>query len=148
MFRSCLPRAGERIRNVDTVGLGFTGAIMAGELAKAGLDVVGLQRDRTPGEDLNSARRARRDEVFVALRADVGQLDRHDHLPQQDVRTGTSDPARGELPGEDVGGSSIHWGGQYWRCLPADFRNHSVIQERCAAKAIPEDMHPGLVGQL
>jgi gluconate 2-dehydrogenase alpha chain len=44
-----------RLKEVDAimVGMGWTGAIMARELSKAGLTVVGLERgqDRTPGED-------------------------------------------------------------------------------------------------
>ena len=44
-----------RLKEVDAVmvGMGWTGAIVARELAKAGLQVVGLERgqDRTPGED-------------------------------------------------------------------------------------------------
>ena len=44
-----------RLKDVDavTVGLGWTGAILARELTKAGLSVVSLERgpDRVPGED-------------------------------------------------------------------------------------------------
>ena len=44
-----------RLKEVDAVivGMGWTGAIMARELTKVGLKVVGLERgqDRTPGED-------------------------------------------------------------------------------------------------
>ena len=41
------------------VGMGWTGAIMARELTKAGLNVVGLERgqDRIPGEDFRSPER-------------------------------------------------------------------------------------------
>jgi gluconate 2-dehydrogenase alpha chain len=44
-----------RLKEVDAVavGLGWTGAIMARELTKAGLNVVALEKgqDRKPGED-------------------------------------------------------------------------------------------------
>jgi gluconate 2-dehydrogenase alpha chain len=44
-----------RLKEVDAVmvGMGWTGAILARELTKAGLNVVGLERgqDRSPGED-------------------------------------------------------------------------------------------------
>jgi gluconate 2-dehydrogenase alpha chain len=44
-----------RLKDVDAVmvGMGWTGAIMARELTKAGLSVVGIERgpDRVPGEN-------------------------------------------------------------------------------------------------
>ena len=44
-----------RLKEVDvvTVGVGWTGTILARELTKAGLTVVGLERgaNRTPSED-------------------------------------------------------------------------------------------------
>ena len=48
-----------RLKEVDavTIGLGWTAAIMARELTKAGLNVVALEKgqDRIPGEDFSSA---------------------------------------------------------------------------------------------
>lgn len=45
----------KKLKEVDVVlvGMGWTGSIMARELTKAGLSVVGLERGahRTPGED-------------------------------------------------------------------------------------------------
>ena len=45
-----------RLKEVDAVmvGMGWTGAIAARELTKAGLDVVGLERgaDRIPAEEM------------------------------------------------------------------------------------------------
>ena len=53
-----------RLKDVDAVmvGLGWTGAIMARELTKAGLNVVALERgpDRIPGEDFTLPRCATR----------------------------------------------------------------------------------------
>ena len=44
------------------VGMGWTGAIMAREFTKAGLNVVGLERgpDRTPGRGFHAAAHPRR----------------------------------------------------------------------------------------
>ena len=75
-----------RLKEVDavTVGLGWTGAIMARELTKAGLNVVSLEKgqDRIPGEDFILP--AVRDEVRYAQRLELmmGQFDRHADLPQ------------------------------------------------------------------
>src|SRR5580692_12218329 len=62
-----------RLKEVDavTVGLGWTGAIMARELTKAGLNVVALEKgqDRIPGEDFTIP--AVRDEVRYAQRLEL-----------------------------------------------------------------------------
>ena len=62
-----------RLKEVDAVaiGLGWTGAIMARELTKAGLNVVALEKgqDRTPGTDFILP--AVRDEVRYAARLEL-----------------------------------------------------------------------------
>ena len=62
-----------RLKDVDavTVGLGWTGAIMARELNKAGLNVVALEKgqDRTRGQDFILP--AVRDEVRYAARLEL-----------------------------------------------------------------------------
>jgi gluconate 2-dehydrogenase alpha chain len=62
-----------RLKDVDavTIGLGWTGAIMARELTKAGLNVVSLEKgqDRIPGEDFILP--AVRDEVRYAQRLEL-----------------------------------------------------------------------------
>ena len=44
-------------------------------------------------------------------------------------------------PGEMVGGTAAHWGGNARRFLPHDFEIHSRIKERYGASFIPEDCH-------
>src|SRR5712692_4052677 len=64
-----------RLKEVDAVmvGMGWTGSIMARELTKAGLTVVGLERgeDLTPRE--NFALPAVRDELRYSYRLDLIQ---------------------------------------------------------------------------
>src|SRR5438105_2272764 len=64
-----------RLKEVDAVmvGMGWTGAIMARELTKAGLNVVGLERgpDRIPGEDFILP--AVRDELRYVARLELMQ---------------------------------------------------------------------------
>ena len=75
-----------RLKEVDAVmvGMGWTGAIVARELAKAGLQVVGLERgqDRTPGEDFILP--GVRDEMKYSQRLELmTDNHRHHHLQQR-----------------------------------------------------------------
>lgn len=134
-----------RLKDVDavTVGLGWTGAILARELTKAGLNVVSLERgpDRIPGEDfiLPSVR----DEVRYAQRLELMMDNSIDTLTFRNFSDERALPIRrigAFLPGEGVGGSGIHWGALHWRFLPSDFRLRSSLAERYGANAIPDDM--------
>ena len=134
-----------RLKDVDavTVGLGWTGAIMARELTKAGLNVVSLERgpDRIPGEDFIVP--SVRDEVRYAQRLELMMDNSIDTLTFRNFGNEQALPIRrigAFLPGEGVGGSGIHWGALHWRFLPSDFRVRTALTERYGAKAIPDDM--------
>ena len=112
-----------RLKEVDavTVGLGWTGAIMARELTKAGLNVVSLEKgqDRIPGEDFVLP--AVRDEVRYAQRLELMWDNSIDTLTFRNFPKEQALPIRrigAFLPGEGVGGSGIHWGALHWRFLP------------------------------
>src|SRR5215813_9827781 len=134
-----------RLKDVDAVmvGMGWAGAIMARELTKAGLSVVGLERgaDRNPKEEFGLT--TLRDELRYGRRLELMQDNSIDTI------TFRNEPAEGALPirrfgaflpGEGVGGSGIHWGGLHWRFLPTDFRIRSLLAEKYGAKSIPDDM--------
>ena len=134
-----------RLKDVDavTVGLGWTGAIMAREMTKAGLNVVSLERgpDRIPGEDFILP--AVRDELRYSQRLELMMDNSVDTLTFRNVPDDRALPIRrigAFLPGEGVGGSGIHWGGLHWRFLPSDFRIRSTLTERYGAKSMPDDM--------
>ena len=134
-----------RLKEVDAVmvGMGWTGAIVARELAKAGLQVVGLERgqDRTPGEDFTLP--GVRDEMKYSQRLELMSDNSVDTITFRNEPAEMALPIRrwgAFLPGEGVGGSGIHWGGLHWRNLPADFRIRSELTQRYGAKAIPDDM--------
>jgi gluconate 2-dehydrogenase alpha chain len=134
-----------KLKEVDAVmvGMGWTGAILARELTKAGLTVVGLERgpDRTPGEDL--ALPSVRDELRYVRRLELMQDNSLDTITFRNQPTELALPIRrfgAFLPGEGVGGSGVHWGALTWRFLPTDFRIKSAIGERYGAKATPGDM--------
>jgi gluconate 2-dehydrogenase alpha chain len=134
-----------RLKEVDvvTVGLGWTAAILARELTKAGLNVVSLEKgqDRIPGEDFTIP--AVRDEVRYSQRLELMWDNSIDTLTFRNFGNEQALPIRrigAFLPGEGVGGSGIHWGGLHWRFLPPDFRIRSAITEKYGANKIPDDM--------
>ncbi|HEY2186192.1 MAG TPA: GMC family oxidoreductase, partial [Xanthobacteraceae bacterium] len=134
-----------RLKEVDAVmvGMGWTGSIMARELTKAGLTVIGLERgeDLTPGEHF--ALPNIRDELKYVHRLELVQDPALEtitfrHRPLEEAlpmrRMGSF------LPGNSVGGAANHWGGLHWRYLPSDHRCRSHIEERYGASVIPADM--------
>jgi gluconate 2-dehydrogenase alpha chain len=132
------------LRAVDAVvvGLGWSGAIFAKELAEAGLQVVALERGpwRDTIPDFVAGRS--HDEIAWGLRRGLMQdLSRQTvtfrHSPQDRAL-----PQRWPGPfqgAEGVGGSGVTWGGQACRMLPADFRMHSGSVRRYGRRAVPSD---------
>src|SRR5499426_2535970 len=134
-----------RLKEVDAVmvGMGWTGSIMARELTKAGLTVIGLERgeDMTPGE--NFALPNIRDELKYTYRLELVQDPALETITFRHSRSDLALPMRrmgSFLPGNSVGGAANHWGGLHWRYLPSDHLCRSHIVNRYGAKAIPEDM--------
>jgi gluconate 2-dehydrogenase alpha chain len=134
-----------RLKEVDAVvvGMGFSGAILARELTKAGLNVVGLERgaDRNPAEEFTLTRL--RDELRYVVRLELMQDNSTDTITFRNGSDELALPIRrfgAFLPGEGVGGTGIHWGALHWRFLPTDFRIRSVLTEKYGAKAIPDAM--------
>src|SRR5262249_43455967 len=147
--RSRISREGRRematrLKEVDAVmvGMGWTGSILARELTKAGLTVVGLERgeDLTPRE--NFALPAVRDELRYSYRLELIQDPALETVTFRHRPSESPLPMRrfgSFLPGNSVGGAANHWGGQHWRYLPSDHLTRSHIVERYGAKAIPDD---------
>src|SRR5262249_32012657 len=134
-----------RLKEVDAVmiGMGWTGAIAARELTKAGLNVVGLERgpDRIPAEDFGLT--TLRDELRYVQRLEMMHANSLDTIPSRTAADEQALPIRrfgAFLPGEGVGGTGSHWGALHWRNLPTDFRIRSALAERYGASAIPDDM--------
>src|SRR3974390_2311416 len=134
-----------KLKDVDAVmvGMGWTGAIMARELTKAGLTVVGLERgaDRVPKEEFTLAQL--RDELRYVQRLELMQDNSIDTISFRNEPSESALPIRrfgAFLPGEGVGGTGIHWGALHWRNLPTDYRIRSVLTQKYGAKAIADDM--------
>src|SRR4029077_13582158 len=121
----------------------WTGSIMARELTKAGLTVVGLERggDIKPSEHFTMP--SVRDELRFSRRLELVQDPAMETLSFRHRPSESALPMRrmgSFLPGNGVGGAGNHWGGQRWRYLPSDHLTRSHIVNRYGAKAIPEDM--------
>ena len=125
--------------DVAVVGMGWAGGIVATELARSGLSVVGLER----GSSISpNDRQASRDEVRYSLRHPLTQdvsseswTLRHDldepALPLRDVGS--------FRPGTGVGGSGLTWAGSCWRFTDHDFHLRTRLEERYGEEALPPD---------
>ena len=123
------------------IGVGWTGGILAAELTKAGMTVVGLERGHGQRNtedfqhDHDELRYSVRGQLYqdysaetVTLRHSLGRR----ALPMR--RIGSF------CPGVGVGGAGVHWNGQTFRYHPSDFRMRSETIERYGASRIPPEM--------
>ena len=132
-----------RLKPVDvvTIGVGWAGSIMATELSKAGLKVVGLERggDR-PQKDFTLP--GVHDQLKYDKRLELFEDLSRTTLSFRNTPGETARPMRrhGPFPwGEGVGGAGFHWAGWTWRHTPWDFQMRTRTIERYGAAAIPAD---------
>jgi gluconate 2-dehydrogenase alpha chain len=137
--------AATRLKPVDAVivGMGWTGSIMARELTRAGLNVVGLERGahRTPAEDFTLP--GIRDELRYAVRQELFQDTAIETVTLRHAPGETALPIRrwgAFTPGTGLGGAGSHWNGMHWRYLPYDLNPRSHIEARYGRNAIPPEM--------
>ena len=128
-------------KDVVIVGLGWTGSIMALELARAGLEVVAIERGpwRDTATDFNIGTAP--DELRYAVRHDIFLRTRQETMTMRNNSSQVALPIRrwgSFLPGNGVGGAGSHWNGQTWRFLPDDFRLRSHMIERYGEQIMPE----------
>src|ERR1700709_2821381 len=134
-----------KLKEVDVViiGLGWTGGILAKELAEAGLKVVALERGAMRSTDKDYAVPNIRDELRYVVRHDLMQNTARDTLTVRNNPTQEALPMRrlgSFLPGEVVGGSAVHWSGHTWRWTDMEFKVRSLYEERYGKAFIPDDM--------
>ncbi|WP_347710884.1 GMC family oxidoreductase [Bradyrhizobium sp. CB1650] len=130
-------------KDVVVIGLGWTGSILAYELAKAGLTVVAIERGpwRDTASDFPPA--YAQDELRYAVRLDLFLRPQQQTMTFRNNARQTAMPIRsfsGFLPGNGVGGAGVHWNGQTWRFLPSDFELRSHLEGRYGRGALPADM--------
>ncbi|MBR7798129.1 GMC family oxidoreductase [Agaribacter marinus] len=126
--------------DVVIVGVGWGGGIIASELTKQGLKVVGLEKGQErETEDYYMAH----DELRYAVRYELMQ-----DLSKETITFRGNEKMRA-LPmrqygsflfGDGVGGAGVHWNGQTFRFLPYDFEIRSKTIERYGKGKIPADM--------
>src|SRR3979409_1798501 len=125
------------LKEVDAVviGVGWTGSILARELAKAGL-AGGRRAPRVA-----VALRGGREELKYANRQELFQDSQMETVTLRHSPAETALPIRrlgSFLPGTNLGGAGSHWNGNTWRLLPYDHKPRSQILERYGRNAIPE----------
>ena len=125
--------------DVVTVGVGWTGGIVAAEAAKAGLSVVGLERGKSRDtEDYQHVH----DEFRYGIRYELMQDTSKETITFRNSRDERALPMRrmgSFLLGENIGGAGTHWNGQTWRFLPYDFEIRSMTEERYGEEKLGDD---------
>ena len=134
-----------KLKEVDAVvvGLGWTGGILSKELAEAGLKVVALERGGMRSTANDYSLPGVRDELRYVHRHDLMQNTQRDTLTIRNNVKMEALPMRqlgSFLPGEVVGGSSVHWSGHTWRWTDMEFKVRSLYEERYGKSFIPADM--------
>lgn len=131
----------KKLDKVDavTVGVGWTGGIIAAELAKEGLNVVGLERggDRST-EDFQMIH----DEYRYAVRYGLMQNTAKETITFRNKPDERALPMRrlgSFLPGEGVGGAGDHWNGHTWRFLPYDLEIKSQTDKKYGKDKLGKD---------
>ncbi|HKG39292.1 MAG TPA: GMC family oxidoreductase [Conexibacter sp.] len=130
-----------RHRPVDavTIGVGWTGGILAAELTKAGMTVLGLERGHQRGtEDFSDDH----DELRYAIRSELFQNTAEETWTLRHRQGERALPIRrlgSFLPGIGLGGAGVHWNGQTWRFHPRDFTYRTTAEEVYGDR-IPSDM--------
>jgi gluconate 2-dehydrogenase alpha chain len=125
------------------VGFGWTGAIMAIELAEAGLNVLALERGADQDTVPNWAYPKVTDEIAQSARNGLLQNLAKTTVTIRHGRDDVAVPYRqiGSFkPGTGVGGAGIHWSGVHSRVMPEELRLKSHVTERYGAGFIPEGM--------
>lgn len=130
-------------KDVAIVGLGWTGSILAYELARAGQDVVAIERGPWRDTATDFPPSYAPDELRYAIRLDLFLRPAQETLTFRNNASQTALPIRSWasfLPGNGVGGAGVHWNGQTWRFLPSDFQLRSHLEQRYGKSFLPEDM--------
>lgn len=135
----------ERLKPVDvvTIGVGLTGSLMALELAKAGLKVVGLERGagRSTVPDFQGP--TIHDELRFSVRKGMMQDNTREPVTFRNSSDDTALPLRrwgSFLPGTGLGGSFVHWNGQTFRFQEADFIYKTHIEQRYGKKILDPEL--------
>ncbi|MGD0151771.1 MAG: GMC family oxidoreductase [Xanthobacteraceae bacterium] len=120
--------------DVVIVGVGAAGGILAAELGKAGMKVIGLER----GPRLKTSDFEPHDELRYFQRQDLRPDPKRMPVTWRPNAKATAHPIPSQNNGNQAGGGTVHYGAVSWRFHEDDFRVRSQTIERYGADAIPE----------
>jgi gluconate 2-dehydrogenase alpha chain len=120
--------------DVVIVGMGASGGVLAAELGRAGMKVIGLER----GPRLKTAD-FQLDELRYFQRQDLRPNVKRAPVTWRPNTNARANPTPGQNNGNQAGGGTVHYGALSWRLHEGDFRARSQTIERYGASAIPED---------
>ncbi|NUU67110.1 GMC family oxidoreductase [Enterobacteriaceae bacterium BIT-l23] len=129
--------------DVLIVGFGWTGSLMAMELADTGLKILALERGEARDTYPDFAYPRIADELTYGIRLKLFQNASKETVTVRHKMSDTALPYRrfgSFLPGNGVGGAGVHWNGMLWRALDADLKMRSTVIEKYGADFIPADM--------
>ena len=119
--------------DVVIVGVGAAGAILAAELASAGMRVIALERGpRHVQADFKAL-----DELRFFQRQDTRPNVKRQPVTWRPNANARATPLRVLNYGNQAGGGTVHYGAVSWRFHEDDFRARSQTVERYGAKAVP-----------
>src|SRR5437879_2174706 len=120
--------------DVVIVGVGAAGGILAAELGKAGMKVIGLER----GPRLATKDFAPQDELRYFQRQDLRPHPKRQPVTWRPNTNARATPIPTQSYGNQAGGGTVHYGSVSWRFHEDDFRVRSQTIERYGAATIPE----------
>lgn len=125
--------------DVVTVGVGWTGGIIAAECAKAGLKVRGLER----GKERNTENFMMvHDEYRYAIRYELMQDLSKETITFRNNAKQRALPMRqlgSFLLGEGLGGAGTHWNGMTYRFMPYDFEIKTQTEKKYGKNKVSDD---------
>jgi gluconate 2-dehydrogenase alpha chain len=130
-------------KDVAIIGLGWTGSILAYELATAGLDVVAIERGPWRDTATDFPPSWAPDELRYAVHLDLFQRPAQSTVTMRNNLKQTALPVRkfgSFIPGNGLGGAGVHWNGMTYRNMETDFNWRTHNEQRYGKQMIPEDM--------
>jgi gluconate 2-dehydrogenase alpha chain len=120
--------------DVVIIGVGAAGGILAAELAKAGMKVIGLERGpRLKTEDFKN------DELRYFQRQDLRPNIKREPVTWRPNPNARANPMPVLNNGNQAGGGTVHYGAVSWRLHEDDFRARTHTVGRYGESAIPAD---------
>ena len=120
--------------DVVIIGVGAAGGILAAELGKAGMKVIGLERGpRLKTEDFKN------DELRYFQRQDLRPNIKREPVTWRPNANARANPMPVLNNGNQAGGGTVHYGAVSWRLHEDDFRARTNTVGRYGESAIPAD---------